>query len=298
MQARAVAAYRLGEYARSAELAGKAHALAAATPAATDSDILGPLSLLAAAELALGRYAEAAASFEESIAILRRNQDSDPADIAAALNNRGELHRQQGQPVQAAPFFEEAHRTVEASLGPTHLVTTRALASLALVRQQMGALEQADRDYATALEHMASAGAPPLDRARVLANHADLLLRTDRSDDARIALDQALATEEAHLAPGHPELAYTLNTLGVAADAQERYEEALGFYQRALTIRTNALPEGHPALAVVLANMAGTQAAMGRTADARGGYERALAILLAAQGEDDVVPSYRSPRST
>lgn len=283
----ATEAYERGDYATSAELARTAHSAARAATGADSWETGSMLSLLAAAQLALGNYPEAATAFEASLATLRRSPDPEAyADITTALANLGELYRQQGQLERALPYYEEAYRTSEENLGPDHADTAHALAALALIRHESGALEQAATDYDSALRRMADAGITPLEQVNVRANQADLLMRTGRQDEAQAALEEILATQLAHLPPGHPHLAYTLNALGVLADAQEHYEDALLLYQRALMIRRNALPDGHPAIARVLANMAGTHADMANIADARASYLQAISILQAAHGND------------
>lgn len=284
--AQAGQAYERGDYAEASRLARLAHASATATLGPDTSEAGAALGLHAAAELALGHFPEATAAFEASLATLQRTPDADPADLAAAMGNLGELHRQQGQLDRALPWLEESYRTSARAHGPAHADTAEALAALALVRHELDALPEAEQAYREALALMADAGVPALQRARVEANLADLLIRTDRFDEAARTLDQVLAAEQAALGPDHPDLAYTLNTQGTLADAQGRHEDALALYRRALAIRRAALPPEHPAIATVLANMAGSYADLGATADARDSYAQALRILRGAHGDD------------
>jgi len=279
-------AYERAAYADASEFARLAHSQATATLGPDTREAGAALSLHAAAELALGRFSEATAAFEASLATLRRTQDVDPGDLVAAMGNLGELHRQQGQLDRALPWFEESYRTSASAYGPTHAETAEALAALALVRHQLDALPEAEQAYREALALMADAGIPALQRAKVQANLADLLARTDRFEEAGRMLDEVLATEQANLGPSHPDLAYTLNTQGTLADARGQHADALALYGRALDIRRNALPAGHPAIATVLANMAASHKDLGAIADARESYTLALAILREAHGDD------------
>ncbi|TKS53803.1 tetratricopeptide repeat protein [Luteimonas yindakuii] len=280
----AVAAYQAGNYTQSAEHARLAHQAVVATLGPQTDEAAGVLSMLAAAELANGRHAEAAEGFEASLRILRAVDEPQARDITGALNNLGELYRQQDELDRALPYFEEAHATSEAAFGATAIESARTRASLAMIRHQLGHLDQAQRDYATALELMDVAGAAPGDKARVRANQADLLARMGDTAAARAALEDVLAIEEAHLPADHPNLAYTLNSLAVVADAQKQHAEALTFYERALAIRRATLPPEHPALAVILGNMAGTYADMGNTSEARARYVEAIRILRSGSG--------------
>ncbi|WP_165942309.1 tetratricopeptide repeat protein [Luteimonas terricola] len=284
--AQAVEAYERAAYVDSSRLARLAHSTAATTLGPDTTEAGAALSLLAAAELALGRYPEATAAFEESLTTLRRTPDADPKDMAAAMGNLGELHRQQGQLDRALPWYEQAYRTNELAYGPAHGETATALAALALARHESGLLPEAEQAYAQALTLMADAGAPKLQLAKVRTNLADLLIHTDRTDEAGLMLEGVLATEQALLRPGHPDLAYTLNTLGTLADAQGRDDDALEFYRYALDIRRDALPPGHPAIATVLANMGGAYHDLGAVAEARDSYAQALNILREAHDDE------------
>ena len=51
------------------------------------------------------------------------------------------------------------------------------------------------------------------------------------------------------LGEGHPDVATSYNTIGVALDSQGRYDEALVYYRKALAIRIKVLGEEHPDVA-------------------------------------------------
>lgn len=280
----AVETYERAAYAEASAEARDAHAQASATFGPDSSEAGAALSLHAAAELALGHFPEATAAFEASLATLRRQADADPGDLAAAVGNLGELYRQQGQLDRARPWIEESYRVSEDAYGRKHPKTAAALAALALIRHQMDELDQAEAAYVEALELLSAADAPLLQRTVVQSNLADLLINTDRLEEAAQMLDAILATEQSELGPDHPSLASTLNTQGTLAATRGRNEEALELYRRALAIRRVALPAGHPALGVVLSNMGVAYQELGDTAEARDSYAQALAILQAAHG--------------
>lgn len=282
----AIEAYEQAAYADASRLARIAHSQATASIGADTTEAGAALSLQAASELALGHFTEATAAFESSLATLRRTPDADPKDMSAAMGNLGELHRQQGQLDRALPWFEESYRTNALAYGPTHPETAAALAALALARHELDALPEAEAAYREALAIMTDSGTPPLQVAKVQANLSDLLRRTDRFDEASRMLDGVLAVQLAHFEPGHPDLAYTLNSQGTVADSQGRHKDALALYQRALDIRRNALPAGHPSNATVLSNMAGVYRALGAMTEARASYSQAVAILRNAHGDE------------
>jgi Flp pilus assembly protein TadD len=84
--------------------------------------------------------------------------------------------------------------------------------------------------------------------------------------------------QERALGPGHPQVATTLNNLGVLYRQQGRYAEAEAAHRRALAIREGALGKNHPEVATSLSNLAALYYVQGRQAEAEALRERALAI--------------------
>ncbi|NLA68661.1 MAG: tetratricopeptide repeat protein, partial [Gammaproteobacteria bacterium] len=219
--AQAGQAYERGDYAEASRLARLAHASATATLGPDTSEAGAALGLHAAAELALGHFPEATAAFEASLATLQRTPDADPADLAAAMGNLGELHRQQGQLDRALPWLEESYRTSARAHGPAHADTAEALAALALVRHELDALPEAEQ---------AALGPDHPDLAYTLNTQGTLADAEGRHQDALALYRRALAIRRAALPPEHPAIATVLANmagsyadLGATADARDSY---------------------------------------------------------------------------
>ena len=78
------------------------------------------------------------------------------------------------------------------------------------------------------------------------------------SGDFATAADQlreALAIQEATLGASHPDLADTLNNLGVASERAQRLDDAERYYRRALAVATAAFPADHAFVATSRANL-------------------------------------------
>ena len=97
---------------------------------------------------------------------------------------------------------------------------------------------------------------------------------------------RSLAIREKTLSPDHPDVAWSLNNLGVLYDRQGRYVEAEPLHKRALAIREKTLAPDHPDVALSLSNLCGLSQRLGRYADAEPLYKRALAIREKALGPD------------
>jgi hypothetical protein len=80
-------------------------------------------------------------------------------------------------------------------------------------------------------------------------------------------LREALAIQEATLGPRHPDLADTLNNLGVASERAQRLDDAEGFYRRALSVAMAAFDANHPFVATSRANLREFCEANGRPFD-------------------------------
>lgn len=77
-------------------------------------------------------------------------------------------------------------------------------------------------------------------------------------------LREAARLQEATLGPFHPDLANTLNNLGVVCEITEKPDAAESCFRRAWTIATAALPPDHPFVATSRRNLEDFCAARGR----------------------------------
>jgi len=80
-------------------------------------------------------------------------------------------------------------------------------------------------------------------------------------------LREALEEQERHLGPGHPDLAKTLNNLGVVCDLAGRVDEAEQCYRGAYAIAAAALAPDNPVVATSRQNLEDFCAAHGRPVD-------------------------------
>ena len=95
-----------------------------------------------------------------------------------------------------------------------------------------------------------------------------------------------LAIREKVLGPDHPDVAVSLNNLGVLYQNQGRYDDAEPLYQRALEIREKVLGPDHPDVAMSLDSLGMLYNDQGRYSDAEPLYRRALEICEKVLGPD------------
>ena len=89
--------------------------------------------------------------------------------------------------------------------------------------------------------------------------------------------------QEETLEPDHPNLAVTLNSLGLVAHDLSELAVAETLFKRALAIREKVLPDDHLDLAETLEGYAALLQDMGRTGEATELETRAKAIRSRAQ---------------
>ncbi len=83
--------------------------------------------------------------------------------------------------------------------------------------------------------------------ARALPNRLGTYFRSrGQYNEAEPLHQRALAIDEKHLGPNHPDTASSLNNLAVLYSDQGKYEQAESLHQRALAIREQRLGPDHP----------------------------------------------------
>ena len=95
---------------------------------------------------------------------------------------------------------------------------------------------------------------------------------------AKQSHEQALAIRRKSLPPDHPDIATSLNNLGVVQSELREYAAAKQSHEQALAIWRKSLPPDHPDIADSLNNLGVVQSALREYAAAKQSHEQALAI--------------------
>ncbi|WP_448573682.1 CHAT domain-containing protein [Trichothermofontia sp.] len=201
-----------------------------ATTAANSTQQAVALSNLALVYQELGQFSQAERAIADSVAILKRSP-TPPHLLGQALMIQGQLQLRHGDAETAYATWREA----------TQLAQTADLTSLLLqgqinqaqALQTLGLYRQALRILAQVQDTLATVADPPLKvtGGRSLGNTLRVLGNFDR---ARAVLQDNLALAEQAQLP--TEISATLLSLGNTAQAANRPQEALGFYQQAAAI--------------------------------------------------------------
>ena len=103
---------------------------------------------------------------------------------------------------------------------------------------------------------------------------------------ARPLYERSLRIAEKALGKDHPDVATSVNNLGVLARDTGRLDEARALFRRSLALCEKAMGPDHPDVAVTLANLGNVEYARGDLGAAGPLLERAVAIYARAVGED------------
>ena len=126
--------------------------------------------------------------------------------------------------------------------------------------------------------------------ARSLIESAEQAAAAGNYSSAEKLLRQAAALQEQTLGPRHPELANTLNNLGVVCELADNPIDAEHYFRRAHTIATATLAPDHPFVVTSRTNLHDFCVARGRPAELRPSPPGVAAWL------DDPAPRAEPPR--
>ena len=108
---------------------------------------------------------------------------------------------------------------------------------------------------------------PELRGARSIIENAEQAAAAGDYASAEDLLREAAALQEQTLGPNHPDLANTLNNLGIVCERTDNPLDAEHYFRRAYTIATTTLAPDHPFVATSRKNLHDFCAARGRPAE-------------------------------
>ncbi|MCP3373167.1 CHAT domain-containing tetratricopeptide repeat protein [Bradyrhizobium cajani] len=235
--------------------------------------------------MSAGKYSEALPLAQAMVASLEKSDNG--RDLAAALNNLGQVHAGQGRDDLAEPLYKRAIALMERSLGLETPLIAAELTNLAALYQRQSRYAEAEPLFKRALavrEKALSREHPDVGQA--LNNLATLYVKQEHFADAEPLFQRALAIYQKAAGPEHPAVATVLNNIGQVNRDLNRDANAEAPIKRSLAIREKVLGPDHPDVARSLNNLAGLYEHQQRFADAEPLYRRALAIRERALGPD------------
>jgi len=267
------------------------HALAAAEHAeALDValDLTGRLLNQTGAYLrGRAQFTEAKEMFEWALAIGEATYGPDHPNVAAGVNNLGNVLQDLGDMEGAKKMFERALAIDEATYGPDHPDVAISINNLGSVLKALRDMEGAKKMFERALAIGEAAYGPDYPQVATYVSNLGLVLH-DLGDmeNAKKMFERALAIDEAAYGPDHPQVAIYVSNLGLVLQALGDMEGAKKMFERALAIDEAAYGPDHPTVAIDVNNLGLVLQALGDMEGAKKMFERALAIDEATYGPD------------
>lgn len=112
----------------------------------------------------------------------------------------------------------------------------------------------------------------------LLIQEVNSLYQQGQYDGAIVVAGNALEVAMGNVGPDHPEVATSLNILGLLYKLKGQYAEAEPFFKRALAMKEKVFGPNHPALGTSLENLAELYEATGRQVEAEIIAERAASL--------------------
>lgn len=228
--------------------------------------------------LELGRFAQARAELERSLAIALELGGEHHPDTAAACNNLAVLLIDQGDLQAAEALLTRSLAAQRAFYGDDSLQLVEVYANLGVLHYERGDQESSREAHAHAVALLEARVAP--DDPRLALARADLAAAETELGHAEVAsalFERALTAAVARLGESHPEVSYILNNRAMLLLRQGQAAEAQPLLRQALDA---ALPTRGPAdreMAVLLANLAKVRLALSDRDGAREALDGSLA---------------------
>lgn len=185
-----------------------------------------------------GQFDEALASYQDALALARRNSDSGTFRAAKILGNMGIVYNEKGEPEAAAWHIKQAIEGLTAVLGENHPDVARSLNNLAMSEKRRGHVDAARDAYKRAIAiYEAANGADSFDLAAPVNNLANIELDERHYPAAIDNYLRAISIEEKHGGSNVVSLAYPLTGLAQAEIDNGDPASALVHARRALALR-------------------------------------------------------------
>jgi tetratricopeptide (TPR) repeat protein len=242
---------------------------------------------------AQGRYVEAVAALEDSIAIRQRRHGPDHWRLAAALNNLGEVLRATGRYDEALAQFSRARSITERALGAEHPNVGAIVNNIGTVYERQNKYDDSKAMYELSLRIDEATFGPEHARVAIsLMNLGALLDARDRADAAVPLYTRALAIQRKASGDDHPELAMVLHNLGLAELHLGKSDLALTRFREALRILQAALPADHVNLSMPMLGIGDALLDQRRPVEALAQYQQALDLQAKVYPADSLDLAY------
>ena len=235
-----------------------------------------------------GSYAGAAQHLERALAAREAVVGPQHPEIAILLSNLANCYGHTGDVAKAQATFDRAIALRAKLFGPNSFMMAAPLDNYAEFLGLHGRFAEGLTQIARAEQVEAPMGADHPDMHQIRTDHAILLERAGRLDDARAMFDELIRREEATSSPILPQ---TEAARAELAQAEKAYADAEAWAQKSVDAYVAAGGEDNVVLWRPLATLGQAKLALGKPADARSVLERAVKLgEQAGVSAEDLAP--------
>lgn len=233
------------------------------------------------AEFDSGGYENAERVLRESIKIGETTGPAGKLDLAKSLSDLGQTYERLRRAGEAEPLLLRGLALAREAAGENSEELVRPLLGLSRLKTTQEDWPAVERYAVPALEIALRSDAP--NRGYLVCGAyavlANLMLHTNRPQEAEILFRRELAMAEEYFGRENPNTGNILNELAGLLRQQSRWTEAERIMRRAFDITNKNLPEDDPRRAVALSDLAMVVARAERPEEAQKLLDRALTLL-------------------
>lgn len=227
-----------------------------------------------------GKNAQAVVEFEQAIQIGTQLRPPPSVELAEWRQRQAGVLRALSRLSAAEQEYRAAIEIMERELGADHPEIAEPVGNLGLLLGQRGRLDEAETALRRALSTKEAAlGENHPGVAKWASNLGNVLRKLGRFREAEEALRHALSIHEATVGPRDRLVAFTCISLGYLLLFDERYVEAVPYFERARGILVDKFGADYPYLGNVWNGLARTYLALSEHELAGAAATRALAVL-------------------
>jgi|GEM_PF-1156472 len=232
-----------------------------------------------------GRLEQAVEHSRRGVEIFEAALGPEHPSVGSAVGSHASRLASLGQHREALPLHRRALEIARGTFEERHPDVGRALRGIAAAHVALGEYDAA----LAVLQEAVKAEAPNNERdgrARGLDALAEVLNLTGRNDEAVATLRQVLAIRERVLGADHPDVVRALSNLATVLREQDRDDEAIRLYERALELFLRFPQRPTQAEAILRRNLARAYHGAARWDDAALAFEQARPYVAAAWGDE------------